>query len=353
MADQDRTEKPTPTEHRRKSVAKQGEIVPRSTACRQTLEKTEITRAAGPVRDQGTRCWARSPHRAPFSPERPSRQAIFAEECSTTWSPRMRDIDQTATRDLANGGLSHVSVDPHPAAARRGRPDRGALHGRGAARGRRPDRLPPLSAGSETRLQTPEPDLRRAQHLLGPQHAASRRSESDCRRSRASPSSSGRGLCAAQGSPGSSTLGTLQWASPPMAHVGHMILDRRGMSIAQHATFAYLLIAAIDYGWQRRRHERQLRMSKQESHRDERAVRTARRGQSRPAPPAHDGRAQSHDGRDPAGGCRGHQPHPLRGRARVYGGPELRRAGGGREGPGSDRRADQAHRGRTRRPDRS
>jgi flagellar biosynthetic protein FlhB len=43
-----------------------------------------------------------------------------------------------------------------------------------------------------------------------------------------------------------------------------MILGHRGMTIAQHAAFAYLAIAAVDYAWQRRRHERQLRMSKQQ-----------------------------------------------------------------------------------------
>jgi flagellar biosynthesis protein FlhB len=49
----------------------------------------------------------------------------------------------------------------------------------------------------------------------------------------------------------------------PPAALG-LILGHRGMEIAQHATFAYLAIAAIDYAWQRRRHERQLRMTKQE-----------------------------------------------------------------------------------------
>ena len=43
-----------------------------------------------------------------------------------------------------------------------------------------------------------------------------------------------------------------------------LVLGHRGMEIAQHATFAYLAIAAIDYAWQRRRHERKLRMTKQE-----------------------------------------------------------------------------------------
>ena len=43
-----------------------------------------------------------------------------------------------------------------------------------------------------------------------------------------------------------------------------LILGSRALAIAQRATFAYLAIAAIDYGWQRHRHERQLRMTKQE-----------------------------------------------------------------------------------------
>lgn len=43
-----------------------------------------------------------------------------------------------------------------------------------------------------------------------------------------------------------------------------LVLGHRGMEIAQHATFAYLAIAAIDYAWQRRRTEHKLRMTKQE-----------------------------------------------------------------------------------------
>lgn len=41
-------------------------------------------------------------------------------------------------------------------------------------------------------------------------------------------------------------------------------MGSRGMAIAQHAAFAYLVIAAIDYLWQWRRHQRALRMTKQE-----------------------------------------------------------------------------------------
>jgi flagellar biosynthesis protein FlhB len=42
------------------------------------------------------------------------------------------------------------------------------------------------------------------------------------------------------------------------------IMGHRALAIAQRAALAYLLIAAIDYAWQRRRHERKLRMTKQE-----------------------------------------------------------------------------------------
>lgn len=41
-------------------------------------------------------------------------------------------------------------------------------------------------------------------------------------------------------------------------------MGSRGMAVAQHAAFAYLVIAVVDYLWQWRRHERALRMTKQE-----------------------------------------------------------------------------------------
>jgi flagellar biosynthesis protein FlhB len=43
-----------------------------------------------------------------------------------------------------------------------------------------------------------------------------------------------------------------------------LTMSHRAIAIAQRAALAYLLIAAIDYAWQRRRHERKLRMTKQE-----------------------------------------------------------------------------------------
>ncbi len=49
----------------------------------------------------------------------------------------------------------------------------------------------------------------------------------------------------------------------PPAALG-VILGHRAMGIAQHAAFAYLLIGAIDYGWQRYRNEQKLKMTKQE-----------------------------------------------------------------------------------------
>lgn len=43
-----------------------------------------------------------------------------------------------------------------------------------------------------------------------------------------------------------------------------IMFGQRASEIAQHAAFAYLLIGLIDYAWKRRRHERQLRMTKQQ-----------------------------------------------------------------------------------------
>jgi flagellar biosynthesis protein FlhB len=49
----------------------------------------------------------------------------------------------------------------------------------------------------------------------------------------------------------------------PPAALG-IVLGHRAMGVAQHAAFAYLAIGAIDYAWQRRRHEQKLKMTKQE-----------------------------------------------------------------------------------------
>jgi flagellar biosynthetic protein FlhB len=49
----------------------------------------------------------------------------------------------------------------------------------------------------------------------------------------------------------------------PPAALGPL-MGHRALAIAQRAAFAYLLIAVIDYAWQRRRHEHGLRMTKQE-----------------------------------------------------------------------------------------
>jgi flagellar biosynthetic protein FlhB len=42
------------------------------------------------------------------------------------------------------------------------------------------------------------------------------------------------------------------------------LLGQSALSIAQHAAFAYLVIGLLDYAWKRRRHERMLRMTKQQ-----------------------------------------------------------------------------------------
>ncbi len=61
--------------------------------------------------------------------------------------------------------------------------------------------------------------------------------------------------------PGMSALASEVGITPGALGV---IMGQRGMEVAQHAAFAYLAIAAIDYAWQRRRTERKLRMTKQE-----------------------------------------------------------------------------------------
>ncbi len=42
------------------------------------------------------------------------------------------------------------------------------------------------------------------------------------------------------------------------------LMGASALSIAQHAAFAYLVIGLLDYAWRRHRHEKQLRMTKQE-----------------------------------------------------------------------------------------
>jgi flagellar biosynthesis protein FlhB len=61
--------------------------------------------------------------------------------------------------------------------------------------------------------------------------------------------------------PGLSTLAS-KVGMPPVA-LG-ALLGGSALSIAQHAAFAYLLIGLLDYAWKRRRHERMLRMTKQQ-----------------------------------------------------------------------------------------
>jgi flagellar biosynthesis protein FlhB len=61
--------------------------------------------------------------------------------------------------------------------------------------------------------------------------------------------------------PGMSSLAS-EVGIPPTALA--VIMSSKALAIAQRAAFAYLLIAAVDYAWQRRRHEHRLRMTKQE-----------------------------------------------------------------------------------------
>jgi flagellar biosynthetic protein FlhB len=49
----------------------------------------------------------------------------------------------------------------------------------------------------------------------------------------------------------------------PPAALG-VLFGQRALGIAQHAAFAYLAIGVLDYAWKRRRHEQQLKMTKQQ-----------------------------------------------------------------------------------------
>ncbi len=61
--------------------------------------------------------------------------------------------------------------------------------------------------------------------------------------------------------PGLTTLASIVGIQP--AALGVMF-GRRAMGIAQRAAFAYLAIGLLDYGWKRFRHEKQLKMTKQQ-----------------------------------------------------------------------------------------
>jgi flagellar biosynthetic protein FlhB len=61
--------------------------------------------------------------------------------------------------------------------------------------------------------------------------------------------------------PGLTELASVVGVSP--GHLGQMS-GSRAVGLAERAAFAYVLIGVIDYGWRRLRHERQLRMTKQE-----------------------------------------------------------------------------------------
>jgi flagellar biosynthetic protein FlhB len=61
--------------------------------------------------------------------------------------------------------------------------------------------------------------------------------------------------------PGLKVLASYVGVSPGVLGV---VFRQKAFGIAEHATFAYLAIGVLDYAWRRRRHEHQLRMTKQE-----------------------------------------------------------------------------------------
>ncbi len=61
--------------------------------------------------------------------------------------------------------------------------------------------------------------------------------------------------------PGLTALASTVGISPSQLGV---VFGHRAMGVAQHAAFAYLVIGVIDYAYKRHRHEKQLRMTKQQ-----------------------------------------------------------------------------------------
>jgi flagellar biosynthetic protein FlhB len=61
--------------------------------------------------------------------------------------------------------------------------------------------------------------------------------------------------------PGLTSLASVVGISPGALGA---LFGQRALGIAQHAAFAYLAIGILDFAWRRRRHERQLRMTKQQ-----------------------------------------------------------------------------------------
>ena len=99
--------------------------------------------------------------------------------------------------------------------------------------------------------------------------------------------------------PGMTALGGYVGVSPGFLGT---VLGQRALSIAERAVFVYLAIAVIDYAWQHRRHRAWAQDDQAGGEGRGASAWAPRRGDGRPAAPAHADRPQPHDG------CRSRAP---------------------------------------------
>ena len=200
----------------------------------------------------------------------------------------------------------HRTIGEHVALGRR--PGRRRVRRRRRARQRRPGRRQAARPGAQARPQEAQPDRGLQEHLR-PERALRGASRTSSRSrvvgaivalalsSRSSTSSPRSSACRRRSSADRSRT---------------MVLG-----IAQRAGVAYLLIGVVDYAYQRYRHEKSLKMDKQEVKEEHKQHGAPGRGPGALAPPPDGGRPRPHDGRRPDRRRRRHQPDPLRRRAEV------------------------------------
>ncbi len=135
-----------------------------------------------------------------------------------------------------------------------GRPDRGDLHGSRESR-----RVSRRSAFTP-RPRRSTPDFRRINPISGMRNLFSPNLVFEALKA-VTKVSAVAAVAALAVVPGMGGLVSLVGITP--GALGN-VMGQRAMSVAQHAAYAYLAIGVIDYIWQRHRHAKQLRMTKQE-----------------------------------------------------------------------------------------
>ena len=227
---------------------------------------------------------------------RPARRAARAVGLrARRWSQRIEDVDAARPRARRARPTSSSREGIGPILARV-RPARRALR-----RARRSPSSACSPASSSTSLQVGiKPHARRAQ--ARPQEA-----QPDLGRRRTLRPA--RGLRGGKTSPRSRVVGAIAalalfpkldelaaLVGMPPARPAAELADRR-LHIAQRAAVAYLLIALADYVWQRYRHEKSLKMDKQEVKDEYKQAELPPRSKGQQRRRAHGARPRAHDGR--------------------------------------------------------